>query len=100
MKVRAGPVLFLLAAATSACQPNAERQLNGPENSMMAASEVAVDRHHCRSTFSASVRGVTGSFQSAEEAARSVKELPPEGSLVQLEVGGTVPRSDGCMTAS
>lgn len=90
MKVVSAVALVTLAAVASSCQPDAGPRLNGAEKSVVPASEAAqsdVGRGECRSTLTASVRGVTGSFSSAEEAARSVKELPPEGSLTHLNVG-------------
>lgn len=56
------------------------------EEPVAAASAVGVDREDCRVTRNASVRGVTGTFASAEAAARSVEGLPAEGRLVYFEL--------------
>lgn len=79
--------VLVVAVSASGCQPDTGPVAGGPEESVAAASEVGVDREDCRVTLNASVRGVTGSFASAEAAARSVKEVPAEGRLVRFEGG-------------
>lgn len=80
--------MVMLAATVSACQPDAEPEVGGTESTPLAESEGDVDREDCgEPALNASVRGATGTFETADEAAQSVKALPDEGSAVRMEGG-------------
>lgn len=88
MKVLTAVALVVLAASVSACQPDAGPELSDSESTAVAAPEGDVDHGDCgQPALNASVRGATGTFATADEAARSVKVLPDEGSVVQMQAG-------------
>ncbi|MFP5252223.1 MAG: hypothetical protein ACLGH4_00315 [Actinomycetes bacterium] len=84
MKVMAALTFLAVTASASACQPDMGPGADA-EDAVAAASEAGIDPKNCHATLNASVRGVTGSFQSPEAAARSVSDLPEEGRLVRFE---------------
>lgn len=85
MKVAVMVAGIVVVVSASGCESDSGRVTGEREESVAAASDLGVDREDCRVTSNASVRGVTGSFASAEDAARSVEGLPAEGRLVRFE---------------
>lgn len=79
-------VLVVLAALVSACQPDSQPKLDDSANTAAATQEGAADLEDCdEPALNASVRGATGTFATAEGAARSVKDLPDDGSMALME---------------
>lgn len=93
MGTRVGAALAAVTILAGACQADEPARPDGSATVTSPAGEEtgpAFSRSDCRATTSASVRGVTGTFASPEEAAASVVELPPDGSLVAIARDGDV----------